>query len=69
MLSRSYSLVGLSLCPLLIFDQTELVGEEEEVSIKDVADAIVKALKFEGEYTVRPFIFLYTGILVHPSVV
>ena len=28
------------------------VGEDEEVSIKDVADAIVKAIGFEGEYTV-----------------
>jgi len=27
------------------------VGEDEEVSIKDVADAIVKAIGFEGEYT------------------
>lgn len=28
-------------------------GENEEVSIKEVADAIVKAIGFEGEYTVR----------------
>lgn len=28
------------------------VGEKDEVSIKDVADAIVKALKFEGDYSV-----------------
>ncbi|CAO3632651.1 unnamed protein product [Cunninghamella blakesleeana] len=27
------------------------VGEEDEVSIKDVADAIVKAVGFEGEYS------------------
>ncbi|KAF7727463.1 GDP-L-fucose synthase [Apophysomyces ossiformis] len=27
------------------------VGEEDEVSIKDVADAIVKALDFKGEYS------------------
>ncbi|KAF8516543.1 epimerase-domain-containing protein [Hysterangium stoloniferum] len=27
------------------------VGEDEEVSIKDVADAIVKAVGFEGEYS------------------
>lgn len=31
-----------------------LVGEDEEVSIKFVADAIVKAVGFEGEYKVRP---------------
>ena len=44
------------------------VGEDEEVSIKEVADAIVKALDFKGDYTVRlhvvfsisPFIFLST---------
>lgn len=28
------------------------VGEDEEVSIKEVADAIVKAVGFEGEYSV-----------------
>ena len=28
------------------------VGEDEEVSIKEVADAIVKAVGFGGEYTV-----------------
>ena len=27
------------------------VGEEDEISIKDVADAIVKAVGFEGDYT------------------
>lgn len=27
------------------------VGEDEEVSIKQVSDAIVEALEFEGEYT------------------
>lgn len=31
---------------------TLVVGEDEEVSIKEVADAIVKAVGFEGEYTV-----------------
>jgi GDP-L-fucose synthase len=29
------------------------VGENEEVTIKQVADAIVKAVGFEGEYSVR----------------
>jgi hypothetical protein len=33
------------------------VGEDEEVSIKQVADAVVAAVGFEGEYKVR---------LVHP---
>lgn len=28
------------------------VGEAEEVSIKQVADSIVKAMRFEGEYQV-----------------
>jgi GDP-L-fucose synthase len=34
------------------------VGEDEEISIKQVNDAIVKALDFTGDYTVRsgPFI-------------
>lgn len=36
------------------------VGEDEEVSIKAVADAIVKAVGFEGEYTVR-YYFSLTG--------
>jgi len=30
------------------------VGEDEEVSIKEVADAIVKAIGFQGDYSVRP---------------
>lgn len=29
-----------------------IVGEEDEISIKDVADAIVKAVGFEGDYQV-----------------
>jgi hypothetical protein len=29
-----------------------LVGEDEEVSIKQLADSIVKAMDFKGEYTV-----------------
>ena len=33
------------------------VGEDEEVSIKQVADAVVAAVGFEGEYRVR---------LIHP---
>lgn len=27
-----------------------VVGEDEEISIKDVADAVVKAMDFKGEY-------------------
>jgi hypothetical protein len=30
-----------------------IVGEEDEVSIKQVADAIVKAVGFEGDYSVN----------------
>lgn len=53
-------LSGTSLCVLptklsviyLLF----LVGENEEVSIKEVADAIVKAVGFKGQYTVRNLI-------------
>jgi GDP-L-fucose synthase len=33
-----------------------LVGEDEEVSIKEVTDAIVKAVGFQGEYTVCFFL-------------
>lgn len=29
-----------------------VVGEKDEVSIKDVADSIVKAMDFQGEYAV-----------------
>jgi nucleoside-diphosphate-sugar epimerase len=36
------------------------VGEDEEVSIKQVADAIVKAVGFEGEYKVN---ILYRSFL------
>lgn len=31
-------------------------GEEEEVSIKQVADAIVKAMDFQGDYQVKIFV-------------
>ena len=36
-----------------LVDSSAIVGEDEEVSIKDVADAIVKAVGYEGEYKVR----------------
>lgn len=42
-------------------------GEDEEISIKDVADAIVKAVGFEGDYQVR--LAIGTGLmssLIHP---
>lgn len=29
------------------------MGENEEISIKEVADAIVKAVGYEGDYRVR----------------
>jgi hypothetical protein len=29
-------------------------GEDEEISIKEVADAVVAAVGFEGEYSVSP---------------
>ena len=34
-------------------DSSAVVGEDEEVSIKEVADAIVKAVGYEGDYKVR----------------
>jgi len=44
---------------ILTINQTILVSEDEEVSIKDLADTIVKSVGFKGEYTVRLFILLY----------
>lgn len=38
---------------LILFLFFWVVGENEEVSIKEVADAIVKAVGFEGHYSVR----------------
>ena len=37
------------------------VGEDEEVSIKEVADAIVKAVGFKGEYTVTASRVVFFG--------
>jgi hypothetical protein len=34
------------------------VGEEDEISIKDVADAIVQAIGFEGEYQVSHLVLI-----------
>lgn len=50
----SYDLAKLFIWMLREYDDVEpvilSVGEDEEVSIKDVADAIVKAVGFQGEY-------------------
>ena len=44
------------------------VGENEEVSIKQVADAIVAAVGFDGEYKVRlPFPPVDPGTLERAS--
>lgn len=40
---------------LILFLFFWVVGENEEVSIKEVADAIVKAVGFEGHYSVGSF--------------
>jgi hypothetical protein len=40
------------------------VGEDDEVSIKEVADAIVKAIGFEGKYTVRQRSVLASYVLI-----
>jgi hypothetical protein len=40
------------------------VGEKDEVSIKEAADAIVKAMGFQGEYTVR-----FSASVRHPTVI
>ncbi|KII91474.1 hypothetical protein PLICRDRAFT_173317 [Plicaturopsis crispa FD-325 SS-3] len=51
----SYDLAKLFIWQLREYDSVEpvilSVGEDEEVSIKQVADAIVAAVGFEGEYT------------------
>jgi len=51
----SYDLAKLFIWMLREYDDIEpvilSVGEDEEVSIKEVTDAIVKAVGFEGEYT------------------
>ena len=39
-----------------------LVGEDEEVSIKEVADAIVKAVGFQGDYAVGPILTVHLSI-------
>jgi len=45
--------------------QHVLVGEDEEVSIKEVADAIVKAVGFEGNYTVTMISRLFPHDIHH----
>jgi len=51
----SYDLAKLFIWMLREYDDVEpvilSVGEDDEVSIKEVADAIVKAVGFEGNYT------------------
>jgi GDP-L-fucose synthase len=42
--------------PLAMTSVFLAVGEDEEVSIKEVADAIVKAVGFKGEYIVSSLI-------------
>jgi hypothetical protein len=39
-----------------------VVGEEDEVSIKQVADAIVKAVGFEGDYSVLHLLFSHLSL-------
>ena len=60
-LSLSFCLVSFySTHPSCLFFKQPLisVGEDEEVSIKEVTDAIVKAVGFQGEYTVCLFLSL-----------
>jgi GDP-L-fucose synthase len=44
------SLIGVAVILTVFFPPA--VGEDEEVSIKEVADAVVAAVGFEGEYSV-----------------
>lgn len=39
-------------CSFFLFVPQHLVGEEDEVSIKEAADAVVEALGFKGEVVV-----------------
>jgi len=52
----SYDLAKLFIWQLREYDDVEpvilSVGENEEVTIKQLADAVVKNMKFEGEYKV-----------------
>ena len=48
---------ALPICLFYLFPLVS-VGEDEEVSIKEVTDAIVKAVGFQGEYTVCDLHFL-----------
>lgn len=49
-LSGTSPLSPSSLFPVFLNKYRPLVGEDEEVSIKQVTDAIVKAMAFQGEY-------------------
>lgn len=42
------------------------VGEEDEITIKQVAESIVKAVGFEGEVTVRSLLSLSSNLLPAP---
>jgi len=56
-LRRSEDLAKLFIWQLREYDDVEpviqSVGEDEEVSIKEVADTIAKAVGFKGDYTFR----------------
>jgi GDP-L-fucose synthase len=39
------------------------VGENEEMSIKQVADAVVRSMEFKGDYTVRDILLFYVLLL------
>lgn len=56
----SRDLAKLMIWTLYEYDQIDpiilSVGENEEISIKDVADAIVKAVGFEGDYQVSSYL-------------
>ena len=42
------------------------MGEDEEVSIKEVADAIVKAVEFKGEYSVSCDVYRLECLHTYP---
>ena len=43
------------------------VGEEDEVSIKEAAEAVLEAMEFKGEVVVSFCVFCYFGVAIFTS--
>lgn len=67
-LSGTYMLIsGISLSPSHGVNGDYIVGEDEEISIKEVADAIVKAVGYDGDYRVRLIPCFHPSIDLDPE--